>query len=129
MTSRPALLTATWLYLLPRIRVRGLLVVKVSRLIIDENYLEAVHQETSKNITFINNLNINKKNGEVTENFVNKNYSVEFSNYGESVASGESGSSVDSDKSFNLFNRQKCKFKICGRWNEKLNSFLDDVVL
>ena len=48
---------------------------------IDENYLEAVHQETSKNITFINNLNINKKNGEVTENFVNKNYSVEFSNY------------------------------------------------
>ena len=48
---------------------------------IDENYLEAVNQETSKNITFINNLNINKKNGEVTENFVNKNYSVEFSNY------------------------------------------------
>ena len=48
---------------------------------IDENYFEAVHQETSKNITFVNNLNINKKNGEVTENFVNKNYSVEFRNY------------------------------------------------
>ena len=29
----------------------------------------------------------------------------------------------------NLLNRQKCKFKICGRWNEKLNFFLGDVVL
>ena len=54
--------------------------------------------------------------------------SVEFSNSCECGASGESGSSVDSDKSFNLFNRQKSKFKICGRWNEKFNSFLDDVV-
>ena len=54
--------------------------------------------------------------------------SVEFSNSCECGASGESGSSVDSDKSFNLFNRQKYKFKICGRWNEKFNSFLDDVV-
>ena len=44
--------------------------------------------------------------------------SVEFSNSCECGASGESGSSVDSDKSFNLFNRQKYKFKICGRWNE-----------
>ena len=34
---------------------------------------------------------------------------------GECGASRESGSSVDSDKSFNLFNRQKSKFKICGR--------------
>ena len=54
--------------------------------------------------------------------------SVEFSNSCECGASGESGSSVDSDKYFNLFNRQKSKFKICGRWNEKFNSFLDDVV-
>ena len=54
--------------------------------------------------------------------------SVEFSNSCECGASGESGSSVDSDKSFNLFNRQKSKFKICGRWNEKFNSFLDAVV-
>ena len=54
--------------------------------------------------------------------------SVEFSNSCECGASGESGSSVDSDKSFNLFKRQKSKFKICGRWNEKFNSFLDDVV-
>ena len=48
---------------------------------IDENYLEAVHQETNKNITFINNLNLDKKNGEVIENIVNKNYSDEFVNY------------------------------------------------
>ena len=41
--------------------------------------------------------------------------SVEFSNSCECGASGESGSSVDSDKSFNLFKRQKSKFKICGR--------------
>ena len=41
--------------------------------------------------------------------------SVEFSNSCECGASGESGSSVDSDKSFNLFNRQKSEFKICGR--------------
>ena len=41
--------------------------------------------------------------------------SVEFSNSCECGASGESGSSVDSDKSFNFFNRQKSKFKICGR--------------
>ena len=41
--------------------------------------------------------------------------SVEFSNSCECGASGESGSSVDSDKSFNLFNRRKSKFKICGR--------------
>ena len=41
--------------------------------------------------------------------------SVEFSNSCECGASGESGSSVDSDKYFNLFNRQKSKFKICGR--------------
>ena len=55
--------------------------------------------------------------------------SVEFSNSCECGASGESGSSVDSDKSLNLFNRKKSKFKICERWNEKFNSLLDDVVL
>ena len=53
---------------------------------------------------------------------------VEFSNSCECGASGESGSSVDSDISFNLYNRQKSKCKICGRWNEKFNSSLDDVV-
>ena len=48
---------------------------------IDENYLEAVYQKTDKNITFITNLNLDKKNGEVIVNHVNKNYSDEFSNY------------------------------------------------
>ncbi len=47
----------------------------------DENYLEAVHQETDRNVTFINNLNLDKKNGEAIENIVNKNYSDEFVNY------------------------------------------------
>ncbi len=47
---------------------------------IDENYLEAINQEQQLNITFINKITLDRKNGEVVENITNKNYGSTFVN-------------------------------------------------